>query len=269
MSNREDIIGVIGAILSTIFAALGFLWSIGFLQLIFTFLTGAFTTYIVQHRLQIESEKRKIIRENALELRDEIYGPIFMELSTVLENVESVMGFEGYTISEKLKEIMTHYLFFTIREDLKRKLSELIDRIAKYGNIRRAAELMVQKNIRTEVSSRHQIDIETREDTPDITLRIGMIAIAYTNLMHILFRDINPREFVRLEAQKWGEGVIVEVGIREKRGYSVDEFELIYSNVKSTIEGAPLFREERKQRTLLIGELKAYIKEILPFINPE
>lgn len=268
MSNRDDIVGILGAVLSTIFAALGFLWSIGFLQLIFTFLTGSFATYVVQHRLQTESEKREIKRENALEMRDEIYGPIFMELSKILENVEEVRASE-WGPSEKLKGIMADYLFFTIREDLKRRLSELIDRISKYETIRRAAQLMVQKNIRKELESQHQIDIGGNEDTPDISLRIGVMRVASITLMQVLFRDIKPREFVRLETQKWGTGVTVEVGIVGERSYSMDEFESIYSNVMSAIEGESLFREERKQRILLIDGLKAYLKEIQPFVNPE
>jgi hypothetical protein len=255
MSDRNDIMGVLGAILSTILAALGFLWSIGFLQLIFTFLTGSLATYVFQHRLQIESEKREIERQSALEMRDEIYGPLFMELSTALENVESFAPL-GYAISEELKETVAHFLFFTIREDLKRKTSELLDRIGKYGSIRRAAELVVQEHIRREVQNRYQVDIES-------------VHIASISLMNALFRNVEPQEFVKSEIQKWGDGIAVEVEIGGKRDYDLDSFSTLRSSVASATEGEPLFREERKQRSLLIEELRSYLKEIQPFVNPE
>jgi hypothetical protein len=268
MSDRNDIMGVLGAILSTILAALGFLWSIGFLQLIFTFLTGSLATYVFQHRLQIESEKREIERQSALEMRDEIYGPLFMELSTALENVESFAPL-GYAISEELKETVAHFLFFTIREDLKRKTSELLDRIGKYGSIRRAAELVVQEHIRREVQNRYQVDIESVEYKPDLSLRIGKVHIASISLMNALFRNVEPQEFVKSEIQKWGDGIAVEVEIGGKRDYDLDSFSTLRSSVASATEGEPLFREERKQRSLLIEELRSYLKEIQPFVNPE
>lgn len=268
MSNRNDIIGTLGAILSIILAALGFLWSIGFLQLTFTFLTGALTTYVVQHRLQVESEKREIKRQNALEMRDEIYGPLFMELSTVLENVESVAAL-GYTASENLKNTMAHFLYFTIREDLKRKMSQLVDRIGKYGSIRRAAELVVQEHIREEVSSRYHVDLGSPEYKPDMTLRIGRVSIASIGLMNALFRNIEPQEFVAAETQKWGEGITVEVDIGGKRDYGLDDFRTLCSSVASVTEKEPLFKEEKKQRRLLIDELESFLKEIQPFANPE
>jgi hypothetical protein len=44
---KDEIIGTLGAISSAIVTAVGFLWNIGVLQLIFSFLSGAFATYVV------------------------------------------------------------------------------------------------------------------------------------------------------------------------------------------------------------------------------
>lgn len=185
--SKDDVTGIFGAILSSIFASLGFLWNIGALQFIFSFLAGSFTTYVVQHRLQIKSEKRKTKRENALVMRDEIYGPIFMEVSEILKSVESV-GYSDWSMGEKLREIMVHYLFFTIRGDLKNKLSELLDRFEKYQNVRRATELTLQGIIRKEAERTHELDIGTNENTPSLGLLVGKIHVA--TCMHAFYLDI-------------------------------------------------------------------------------
>lgn len=57
---KDDILGTLGAIVSWIATTASFLWNIGALQIVFSFLAGAFTTYVVQRRLQLESEKRRI-----------------------------------------------------------------------------------------------------------------------------------------------------------------------------------------------------------------
>jgi len=85
--SLDDYVGVIGAALSSIMVTIGFLWSIGVLQLVFSFLTGAFTTYFVQRKLQMDSEKRKIRRENIIQLREKIYGPIYEQLCGFLQKL--------------------------------------------------------------------------------------------------------------------------------------------------------------------------------------
>jgi hypothetical protein len=73
--------------MSAVLAAAGFVWNIGFFQLVFPYLAGALTTYVIQHRLQMESEKRENQRQNYELMRDKIYGPIFQGTSVLLEKV--------------------------------------------------------------------------------------------------------------------------------------------------------------------------------------
>ncbi len=99
-----------------------FLWNIGALQIVFSFLAGAFTTYVVQRRLQMESEKRKRKRTRAITLRKSIFGPIFVGLNEILERVKSVQ-YLPREISEDLERVKTHYLYFTIKKELRNNFS--------------------------------------------------------------------------------------------------------------------------------------------------
>ena len=262
--SKDEIAGTLIAVLSSIFAGLSYLWSIGFLQLIFTFLAGSFTTYVVQHRLQIESEKRKTKRDNSIVMRDEIFGPIFMEVSAILEDVQQAKSID-WGISEKLKGVMAHYLFSTINQDLRTKLSQVLDRFEKYERIRRAAELVLQEIIKKEMETVYHVDIGMGEHIPSIGLFIGKIQVAWITLMRSLLVRMEPQDFVRTENQKWGNGVLVNVsGIP-----NLSDFELLYERLLNEIEKEPIYVEEKKQRTLLEDELKAFLEQIKVFVNLE
>src|SRR3972149_8380569 len=127
MESKGEIAGASVAAVSSILAILSYIWNLGVLQSIFGFMAGAFITYVVQHRLQIESEKRKKEREHAILMRDKVYGLIFMEVSKILENVK--LGKTVLTIDnwQNLTTIMSHYLYFTVESDLKTRLSTLLE----------------------------------------------------------------------------------------------------------------------------------------------
>jgi len=262
--SKDEVIGILGTFLSGILALIGFLWSIGALQLIFSFLAGSFSTYVVQHRLQIESEKRKIRRENAILMRDNIYGPIFKEISKILEGVELVQNW----YLENLKGIMAHYLFFTVKQNLKTKLSELLDRVEKYGKIRWTTELMVQDIMRKEIEKSYQVDIGSDMYAAILRLLIGKPMVSAITLKETLFRDIAPKDFMRTETEKWGEGISVEVTIGGRQK-SLSDFESLHEHVLHEIEKESLYIEEKKQRIRLINELEKFLDQIKAFINLE
>jgi len=264
---KDDIVGIFGAVLSSVFATLGFLWGIGALQLIFSFLAGSFTTYLVQRRLQAESEKRRIRRENAIIMRDNIYGPMFEGLSEILERVKSVQPLV-WEMPESLKAVRAHYLFFTIRQDLRSELSAILDRFDKYERIRRATEIMIQGTIRKEIEKAYHVDIGLIEYAPDLTLLIGQIHVAGINLMRALLQGIEPRDFVRMETEKWGKDMPVEVSIGAKKG-DLGDFESLYKAVLHKVEEEPLFRDEKEQRARLIDELEEILEQIKAFVNLE
>ncbi|MCP8308927.1 MAG: hypothetical protein H3Z54_09580 [archaeon] len=131
----EDIWASLGAILSTILAGLSWLWNIGFLQLLFSFLTGALTTYFVQSRLQDRIEKRRTAVENI----KKIYAPFFLEIKNTKENLLLNLGTKGigywttiinqpeiFCVETKFKDQMVEFC---------KRANSLIDKINKIERI--------------------------------------------------------------------------------------------------------------------------------------
>lgn len=263
--SKDDVVGILGAVLSSVFATLGFLWSIGVLQLIFSFLAGSFTTYVVQRRLQIESERRRIRRENAVLMKHTIYGPIFKDLNEILESVKLVHPWD-WAILENLKGMRTHYLFFTVRQNLKSKFSELLDRIEKYHRIYLATEIKLQKIIRKETEKVYHVDVGSDARAIFLRLLIGEITVASITLRQALFQGIDPKDFVRTEKQKWGKDILIDVSIGGKKN-NLSDFKSLYKLVLHEIEKEPLYVEEKKQRARLIDELEAFLEQIKVFVN--
>jgi len=260
--SRDDIVGIFGTAISSFLAYLGFLWSIGALQLVFSFLTGAFSTYLVQHRLQMESEKRKIRREDAIVMRDNVYGPIFREMSKILESVRS-----GYLddFSRDLKKIMVDYLFFTIKQNLKDNLTELLDRVNKYRTIHLATEVLVQDVMRKEISKSWHIEIGNAPDGAVLRLLIGKVMTSAISLKETLFLNITPKDFMRKETEKWGKDVSVEVRAGGMLR-NLNDFEFLHEHLIHEIEKEPLYIEEKKQRVRLVNELEAFLGKIKVFV---
>lgn len=124
------------AIVSALAATLGFLWNIGFIQLLFSFLAGSFSTYLIQHRLQIENEKRRVAREHGILMRDSIYGPLFKALNQALGRV----GDFNDTYYERdplmdIGDIMKNYLYLLVDEGLRNEIRRLYDKLLNYGNL--------------------------------------------------------------------------------------------------------------------------------------
>lgn len=262
--TRDDVTGIIGAISSSIIVMLGFLWNIGVLQLIFSFLAGSFTTYLVQHKLQLESEKRKISRENDIAMRDLIYGPMFVELNDTLERVKEVQPLLMET-RDNLDAVLSHYLYPIVNNDLRTKLLSILDRYEKYSGIRRATEVLIRDFIKDEIQEIHKIDIGSNENTPSISLLIGKVHVAWTSLQRILLLKIEPEGYVQMETQKW-ERPNIEVSIEGNRG-DLKDFKLLHSNVLSKIKEETLFQEEEKQRNYLINELETFLKKMRSFVE--
>jgi hypothetical protein len=267
---KDDILGTLGAVLSWIATTASFLWSIGALQIVFSFLAGAFTTYVVQRRLQVESEKRKIKRENAISMRDKIYGPIFEELSEFLESVRSVQDL-SWEMPESLKGVMGHYLYFTIKQELRNEISEILDRFEKYVSIRRATEVMLRDLIKTAIIKDYQVDIGSvaAENMPHISPRLGKIHVAVSSLITLILQDMKPRDFITKATKKWGEDLILEVSIGGKTEGSLSGFESVYNDVLREAEKNSLYIEEKKQRKRLINELEAILGQVRVFVDLE
>lgn len=262
---KEEIIGILGAIITYTLAYYGFLKQVEFLQFVSSFLAGVFTTYAFQHRLQIEFEKRKIKREDAITMRDEVYGPIFRGLSEILESMELVKGPE-WEIIGKLKEMKNNYFFYGMSRDLKTKFYTLLDRLDKYQTIYYATQTMVLKKIRDAVKKAHSLDVSVALDQVWLRLEIEETMIDSITLERALLQEIRPNDFIKTTKKEWREDmtIIVTIGGQSK---GISDFESLYEIVLDEIKGEPSCREEKKQRQILIEELGIFLDQIKAFVT--
>lgn len=262
---KEEIIGILGAFVTYILAYYGFLEQVGFLQFLSSFLAGAFTTYVFQHRLQVELEKRKIRREDAITMRDKVYGPIFREMSEVLESVEQVKR-PQWGITGKLEEIKNDYLFYNMSRDLKSKFYALVDRWGKYERIYHATEIMVLKEIKDAIKKVHSLDVSESSGLGWLRLEIGDIMFDSITLEQALLQGIPPNDFIRKQKKEWGEDMTIKVRIGGQNK-NISDFESLYEKVLDEIKGELLYREEKKQRQALVEELEIFLDQIKAFIT--
>jgi hypothetical protein len=133
--QKEDLVGGISALVSALAATLGYLWNIGFIQLIFSFLAGSFSTYLIQHRLQIESENRRIAREHGILMRDSIYGPLFKALNQALDWIGDFRDVYDKNPLIDITGIMENHLYRLVDEGLRSEIWQVYDGLLKYGNL--------------------------------------------------------------------------------------------------------------------------------------
>lgn len=195
-------------------------------------------------------------------------GKTFKEVSEILERVKLVHSLDCDRL-ENLKEIMTHWLFSTISQDLKSKLSELLDRVDKYQIIRSATEHKIHNVIRNEVEKTHHVDIGSSGGGPLFRLLIAGKMVSVIWLKEALLLGLHPRDFVRKETQKWGEGIMIEASSVGSKIKKLSVFESLYEDVLREVEKDSLYVEERRQRARLIDELEAFLEQIKVFVNLE
>jgi hypothetical protein len=264
--DRELGIGIAIVVVSVLLDYLAFVLKIEFMQFVLTFLAGSFATYVVQHKLQAESEKRESRRKSVLVMRNRIYGPLFMTLSDILEDVGRSLRDTWYIESKDLDYIAGHYLFYTIRRALKDKLLEIKDRIDKYQKIHFAAQAVLIKEAREQARQTYKVDIGQAQNNAFLRLQIGETMTNSTTIEQLLFQRMSPSEFVEAEIKKWGNTLTVEVPIGG-RNIDLDSFDRFYSDVLHIVEGNSLFQEEKRQRQALIAELDAYLWQIKPHVT--
>lgn len=265
MESKGEVAGASVAVISSSLAIASYIWNLGILQSIFSFMAGAFITYVVQHRLQIDAEKRKEKREHAIVMRDNVYGLIFKEVSKILETMKLVRT-EG-DAENNLQAIMSHYLYFTVESDLKNQLSSLQERYSKYRTIRWAAEKIVGKSIRKELADTYHVDHLKPDTAMLLRILVGETMMSAFSLMEAIFQRKPPKEFVETEKQKWGNGVAVQVSVSGRPDSNdLSDFESMYERVLREVEKEPLFAEEKEQRKRLIQELEAFLEKVKPLV---
>lgn len=259
---QDDVIAVLGTALSSFFVAVGFLWDIGFLQIISSVLAGSFTTYLVQYRLQNASERRREKRENVILMRDEIYGPLFESLNEILEKLRRAWSASENDIRQ---EIMKHHLFYGINDKLRGKISDLINNLEIYQTIHYSAEREVGAIIFKEVKSKFDVEPK-RANYVWWRLRVGKTMLKAISLKEALFLGKSPLDILPPYKGRYVEAEI-QVSVA---GQEVQEHNKVESIVKSAlqkVEENPILREEKRQREILIKEISTLCDQIRPFIG--
>jgi len=209
-------------------------------------------------------EEQHFKKERINEMRDKIYGPMFMEMSKLLECVRS---FERYVDRSRIEELKSNYLFFTIGEDLIKREASITDRLEKYQTVRLAAERILDNITRKEVLDILQIDMRN-EGAEYIYLRLlmGPTMASALGLNSAIFLRITPQDFIRQQTEKWGKALQVAIHINGSEE-TLENFELLYTSVLAKIEKEKVYLTEREQRERLIKELESFLEQMEPFVK--
>jgi hypothetical protein len=263
---KDDVASILGAIISTLIAGLSFIYNLGVLQVLFPFLAGAFTTYVIQHRLQLESENREIKRQNYDLMRERIYGPLLKQTSQL---VDSLRSFEKYVVvegTENWTQIEREHLFYSVSRNLKHEYLALSDQYAKYQSMRFCAELALDRIIRKE--GEHLLKKDIDPSVVFIKVLIEETQFASLSLERGVFLGISPKDFVREQTAEWGTSIPFNIDCSfVDRPRALDTYELLYTNVRNQIEKHPLFVAEKNQRMRLLQQLEDFSQKLRPLVN--
>jgi hypothetical protein len=207
-------------------------------------------------------------KTRTIEMRDKIYGPMFMEISKSLGAVKSYES-SYYNSLENSKKLMDDYLFFTIDEKLKDRFFRLMERFDKYPTVRFAAENILNDATKEEVEKTCGVSMTRSSSGADyvyLRLLMGKTMACALNLKTAIFLRLSPQDFIKEEREKWGKELQIDINIGglEK---TLKEFELLYTSILAKMEQEPLYLTEREQRKRLIEELENFLKQVEPFVK--
>lgn len=260
--SKEDFWAGVGAGISTIGTALAWLWNAGPLQLLFSFLTGSFATYLVQARLQDRVEKRRVKRENFLEMRDFIYGPLFKAMNRIHGVLESS---SGELSVEEIEKLMTHYLYFMVGEKLRKIIETFASRIKRYSIIQGATEGVADK-INTDLI-RENLKIQRKMDANiDYRLFVGSAPVKIVGLYEAILLGKTPKKIIE-KASVGLKGASIDITVG---GYAYPDTEKVYSVCQMALEKMkkhPMFKQREAERKLLVNQAQTIIDYLKPFIG--
>jgi hypothetical protein len=213
---------------------------------------GFVSAYLVQRQL--------FKREHITEMRDEIYGPMLMEINDILEATKAFEYLDP-TRLVSLKGRMKDYLFLTYaKPDLRNSLFELIDRIDKYDLLKIAAQELFNDFTQKELKKNFPEYMLTNSYQISFRLLKGSIIVKIIYLQQAVFLKANLKDFVEAGKEKWGKDITVEalIGVEAVP----KDFELLYNNVSQEMEKEPLYLEERTQRIKLMAELEHSMEKL-------
>ena len=264
---EEEIVGTMLAATAIVLTIFSYQYNLEVGKFVFPFIAGIFTTYVIQHGLQRETEKREINRQNFRLMRERIYGPILKYLSLLLKSVKDV---EYFSTSEEdsIDKIRADYLFYAVEKKLGKELPELLDKHEKYNRILGAATNILHDTIREEVKKTLQIDIGPDARSAAIRLEVGKSHISTFTLVQAILLEKSPQEFLSAEGERWGKNVVLNARFYPKPETSdISKFDSIYASVLNKMKNELLFVEEKKMRMNLSMQLEKFLEDIKPFVS--
>lgn len=230
-------------------------------------IVGSLITYYTQKRTHEKAWKRRIKREDAITMRDKVYGPIFREMSEILESMELGKS-PDWEITSRLKEMKTQYLFYNMRRDLKNKFYTLAEKLDKYQTIYSSTQTLVLRKIKEAVKKFHDVDVSVSLGRVRLGLELvkDAIGLGSITLEEVILQRTKPSDFIRTKKKEWGENISIDIRVGGK-SKELSDFKSLHENVLSEMEGEPLFREEKKQRQALVKELEIFLDQIKAFIT--
>lgn len=260
--SKEDLWAGIGAGISTIGTALAWLWNAGPLQLLFSFLTGSFATYLVQARLQDRVEKRRTKREKFVEMKHIIYGPLFKAMNRIYEVLQSS---SGELKVEEMEEVMAHYLYFMVSEELRKIIETFASRIKRYLIIQGATEGVADKITKDVI--RENLQIQRQRDASILyRLFVGSAHVKGVGLYEAILLGKTPKEIIDKESVEL-KGVSIDTLVG---GYAYPDTEKVHSVCQMALEKMkinPMFQEREAERKLLANQAQTIIDYLKPFIG--
>ena len=263
--QKEEVIGGISAIGSTIVAILGYLWNIGFVQLVFSFLAGSFSTYLIQRRLQVESEKRRISREHRVLMRDKIYGPLFEAMSQSLEKTQEIESPDRGTINDNpllnIQEVKEHYLFRLSEEELRNTVSKIHKDLIRYCDVLGKAERAVYD---ISLSKLREAYPEAKQVEPRNTffrLMDHKMTIQTVGLIEAILKRVNPLKMFR-ETMSNLESPTIEIALQDYKVENLETFEKVFMKIEDLAWRENRLLEHEEQRKKIIKNLRMIIPKL-------
>lgn len=141
-------------------------------------------------------QRQRFKREDVIEMRKKIYGPLFMEISNIVDSID-----EDYFRPDlgNLDSIKCEYRFPAIKQDLKNGFSAIKERVQVYDKIRLAAELTFNEKSSDEIKKKFKIDDPGDPPRPYLELRLEEAYIGTLSLKEAVFQQISPSDFLNEE----------------------------------------------------------------------
>ncbi|MCW4017988.1 MAG: hypothetical protein NWF00_04830 [Candidatus Bathyarchaeota archaeon] len=262
--EKDDVLGGIGAVGSTIFVFLGYMWNLGVIQLVFSFLAGSFSTYIIQHKLQVQSEKRRISREHDVLMRDRVYGPLFKYVQSITTRLEEHQNPAGHYNDWPLKgiqETANSHLYLLSDKGIIEKITKVCTDLSEYQTLYQAAEDAVYDVSFTELK-REFVDADRVDPFQTwVSLNEHRTTVRMIHLREAVMSRTNPFKLFREDGVKCEEPKI-EVHSPDKKTNDPERMEKVFTEINKTVWREKRLLDYEKKRQGLLNDLDSLIPKL-------